>query len=38
MERMVPEQNIRQDEVKNKYNYHGKKDARAKYQTRWGEE
>ena len=34
MERMVPEQNKRQDEVKNKYNYHGKNGTRAKYQTR----
>ena len=34
MERMMSEQNIRQDEVKNKYNYHGRNYARAKYQTR----
>ena len=34
MERMVPEQNIRQDEVMNKYNYHGKNDARANPQKR----
>ena len=34
MEGIMPEQNIRQDEVKNKYKYHGKNGTRAKYQTR----
>ena len=34
MKSMVPEQNIRKDEVKNIYNYHGKHDTRAKHQTR----
>ena len=34
MESMLPEQNNIQDGVKNKYNYHGKNDARAKYQIR----
>ena len=32
MESVVREQNIRKDEVMNKYNYHRKHDTRAKHQ------
>ena len=31
---MIPEQHIKQDEVMNKYNYHGKYGTRAKHQKK----